>query len=295
MVHLSSKKFVNVHKRYEKLVIGGFLEQSLPYQYVKEFLKSAWKLKNDFTMKSFGERMLSFEFVTEEDRLRVLELGCLHIASQLFVVRAWQLFMEAEIEEMKTIPIWVIFKRFPMELWDEEGFSVVGSVVGNPLFTDTLTEERKRMSYARVCVEIDIKCKFPNNVTVVVDDTKGYNLPVEYNWRPPLCKHCDAFGHSEERCSKKQVMSKSTPVWLRIGGVVSREGEVGDVMRREGEQNHNASQQPDEGIENMELTLNQQQLDDTTIQIDEQSEQALNVQEEENIQRTNSQGSMQDI
>lgn len=68
-----------------------------------------------------------------------------------------------------------------MELWDEEGFSAVGSVVGNPLFTYRLTEERKTTSYARICVEIDTKCKYPNNITVVVDRRKAYNQPVEYN------------------------------------------------------------------------------------------------------------------
>lgn len=71
------------------------------------------------------------------------------------MVRPWQLFMEAELEDMKTIPIWVIFKKFPMELWDDDGFSIVASVVENLLFTDILTEERKRTTYVRICVEIN--------------------------------------------------------------------------------------------------------------------------------------------
>lgn len=65
--------------------------------------------------------------------------------------------MGVELEEMKTILIWIIVKHIPTELWDDKGFSIVGSAVGNPLFTDTLTEERKRTSYARICVEIDTK------------------------------------------------------------------------------------------------------------------------------------------
>lgn len=68
-------------------------------------------------------------------------MGFFNITSQLFVVRPWQLFMEAELEDMKIIPIWVIFKRFQMELWDEEGFNIIGSSVGNPLFTDRLPED----------------------------------------------------------------------------------------------------------------------------------------------------------
>lgn len=94
---------------------------------------------------------------------------------------------------MKTIPIWVIFKRLPIELGDE-GFSVVGSDIGIPLFTYTLT--------SRICVEIDTKCKFSNNVTMVVDNTKADNLPVEYNWRPPQCKHCDVSGHYDDKQGK---------------------------------------------------------------------------------------------
>lgn len=72
---------------------------------MKEFLKAAWRLKNEFLMKPFGEHMFSFEFVMKEDRLKVLDKGCIYIASQLFIVRPWQFFIEAEVEEMKTILI----------------------------------------------------------------------------------------------------------------------------------------------------------------------------------------------
>lgn len=111
----------------------------LLFQFVKEFLKNTWRLKNEFMMKPYGERMYSFKFVSDEDRSKVLEIGCIHIASQLFVLIPWQLFMEAELEEIKTIPIWIIVKRFPIGLWDDKGFSVVVNAVGNPLFTDKLT------------------------------------------------------------------------------------------------------------------------------------------------------------
>lgn len=58
--------------------------------------------------------MFSFEFTLEEESLKVFEIGCFHIASQLFLVRPWKLFIEVELEEMKIIPIWVILNNF---LW----------------------------------------------------------------------------------------------------------------------------------------------------------------------------------
>ncbi|KAF5202725.1 hypothetical protein FRX31_007689, partial [Thalictrum thalictroides] len=100
-------------------------------------------------MKAYGESMFSFEFRSEEDRKQVLEMGSLHIASQLFILRPWKLFIEAEFSDLKTIPIWVVMKKFPMELWDDEGFGRVASTIGTPLFVDNLTESMTRTSYAR--------------------------------------------------------------------------------------------------------------------------------------------------
>lgn len=68
------------------------------------------EIEKGFTMKPFGERMFSFEFNTIEDKQKVLDMGCFHIASNLFVIQPWHLFIEAEIEEMKTISIWEIIK-----------------------------------------------------------------------------------------------------------------------------------------------------------------------------------------
>lgn len=107
MVHLESNKFYNIHKKFENLGKGGFVGRRLPFSYVQDFIKETWKLQNNFIMKPYGDRMFSFEFVSQEERERVLELGCLHIASQLFVMIPCQLFVEANLEEIKMIPIWV--------------------------------------------------------------------------------------------------------------------------------------------------------------------------------------------
>lgn len=90
-----------------------------------------------------------------------------------------------------------------MELWDEVRFNVVGSAVGNPLFTNKLTKERNRTTYVRMCVEI-----------IVVDNKRACDLPIEYNWRPPKCEHCKTFGHTIERCSSKTKNVKTTIIWL---------------------------------------------------------------------------------
>lgn len=84
--------------------------------------------------------------------------------------------MEVEIEDMKTISIWVIVKRLPMELWNEDGL-----VMWPAPLIDKLIEEAKRTTYARICVDISADCEYSEAIPVVLDKHKAYLLPVEYN------------------------------------------------------------------------------------------------------------------
>ncbi|KAF5179796.1 hypothetical protein FRX31_030617, partial [Thalictrum thalictroides] len=165
-------------------------------------------------MRPYGDKMFTFEFQNEEDRSSVLEKGNIHVASQLVVIRPRKLFVETEGEELKTIYIWVVFKNFPMDLWDAKGFSMVGSSVGHPLFTNRITEERQRTSYARICIEVDTKCKFPKETTIVLDQKKVVKIPIEYNWKPTRCMKCDVFGHYEKTCPKSKPMPKQN-MWVQ--------------------------------------------------------------------------------
>lgn len=106
--------------------------------------------------------------------------------------------------------------------------------MGNPLFTDKLTEERKRTTYAKICVEIDTQCKYPETVIVIVDKFRAYNLPIEYNWRAQRCSDCETFGHTNARCPKNKK-GRSTTVWLMKNEhenskeILERETEIGEM------------------------------------------------------------------
>ncbi|KAF5187780.1 hypothetical protein FRX31_022633, partial [Thalictrum thalictroides] len=216
VVHVSSNQFTHLQKKYENLEIGGFVGKKLPFGFVRETLTRTWKLKNLFIMKAYG------------DRKQGLEMGSLHIASQLFILRPWKLFIEAEFSDLKTIPIWVVMKKFPMELWDDEGFGRVASTIGTPLFVDNLTESMTRTSYARVCVEIDTKCTYPDHATVVLDEKRTFKIPFEYNWKPQRCTRCDVFGHSEQNCPKRKLENKKKngdKVWVQTGAIIVEEDE----------------------------------------------------------------------
>ncbi|KAK3212636.1 hypothetical protein Dsin_017342 [Dipteronia sinensis] len=61
-------------------------------------------------------------------------------------------------------------------LWNEEGLSHIASAVGKPLYADSLTESMKRISYARVCIEINATCELVDSFDLFMGDNSGPNL-----------------------------------------------------------------------------------------------------------------------
>ncbi|XP_026384718.1 uncharacterized protein LOC113280286 [Papaver somniferum] len=142
---------------------------------------------------------------------KTLELGSVHIASKLFLIRAWSPFLEQQVGSLSSVPIWIILRDVSLHLWNEIGFSRITSLAGKPIMTDAPTAMKTRMAFARVCVEIDANCTFPTKLPFQIDDKK-YEVRAEYPWKPTSCCHCKSFGHSNDKCAANQVR-KYTKKW----------------------------------------------------------------------------------
>ncbi|XP_026428352.1 uncharacterized protein LOC113324246 [Papaver somniferum] len=182
---------------------------------VKRVVERAWKLKGNFMLTIHGESAFIFYFVDDEDRSTALEHGYLYISNQLFLVQPWHPDIESEIAELKSVPIWINLRKVPLHFWDSDGLSSIASYLGRPVRMDNQTLNRSRISYARVCVEVDVMFDYQASIPVVVDDSKRFNVYVEYSWKPPKCMHCHVFGHNRNGCSKLK-MEKAAAVIAAI-------------------------------------------------------------------------------
>ncbi|KAI3971173.1 hypothetical protein MKW92_025451 [Papaver armeniacum] len=106
---------------------------------------------------------------------------------------------ELQIDSISSVLIWMNLRGVPLHLWNATGFSRISSLVGKPIMTDAPTAMKTRMSFARVCVEIDANCSFPSKLPFQIDDMK-YEVRAEYPWKPSACSHCKSFGHTSGKC-----------------------------------------------------------------------------------------------
>lgn len=90
----------------------------------------------------------------------VLERAPWHMANRPLVLKRWQPNLTLSKEDVKRVPILVKLYNLPLEFWTPKclgALSYLSSAFWNPfhLHTDKITARRKRISYARVCVEVD--------------------------------------------------------------------------------------------------------------------------------------------
>ncbi|KAG5557275.1 hypothetical protein RHGRI_007517 [Rhododendron griersonianum] len=87
---------------------------------------------------------------------QIVEAGSWHFGGRLMVLQQWSPDLEFEKEGLNRLPIWVQLHDVPLQLWTAPGLSYIASSVVRPLYADGMTETGKRISYAKICVEVTV-------------------------------------------------------------------------------------------------------------------------------------------
>ncbi|CAH9068711.1 unnamed protein product, partial [Cuscuta epithymum] len=131
-------------------------------------IKSVYKLMDGWDVRckllQHSRGWFVFQFKTDEDRTRVLLDGPYDVAGRMLMLKELSEAFSFEDEEFLKVPLWVKFPRYPMECWNEEKINIVASKVAQPIYTDGVTNEKTKLDYARVLIEVDISKSHPLSV-----------------------------------------------------------------------------------------------------------------------------------
>ena len=142
-------------KKWEKCLIGYFLDSSIPFVVVKSIVMKIWRKFNLLDVVPLGDGFYVFKFSQLFGAKDVLEGGPWFIAGRYLVLRWWSAGLSLSKASLTSILIWVKLCGIPLEFWSEEGLSHIASAVGVPLFADAQTEQETRLRFARICIEVD--------------------------------------------------------------------------------------------------------------------------------------------
>ena len=197
---------------WEGSLVGQFFVKRLPVHVVKSFVERLWGKHEIPAISTTDNGWYIFRFRDMAARDWVLDNGPWYFSGRPIILRFWKPGMEMLNAQITSLPIWVKFFNIPLEYWTVTSLGYIASVVGIPMHLDTLTENHSRLSFARICIEVDVNCTFPKSALLDLGNGKYSTIRIEYPWVPQNCAHCKIFGHSQVKCKgvKEKVNSGET-------------------------------------------------------------------------------------
>ncbi|KAK1257342.1 hypothetical protein QJS04_geneDACA022597 [Acorus gramineus] len=182
------------------LSLVGYIIGKCPYyKLFLDFLYRIWNPKGSLEVLMREDGFFIAKFSNEEDLMNAMEGGPWLMAGHSIVLRRWSRGMRMEMEGLETTPIWIRFPALPVHMWGTRLISKLASAIGKPLYMDTATANRSRITFARVCIEISAHSDLLDSI-LYREEGIWKDILVEYEWKPSPCPACSTFGHSSAQC-----------------------------------------------------------------------------------------------
>ncbi|GAB2278641.1 hypothetical protein Dimus_013318 [Dionaea muscipula] len=198
-------------ERWGSCLVGYFLQGSLPFGYVRSTVSRLWMKSGLIEVNSLDDGFYVFRFADSLSRDAVLEGGPWFVGGKPFLLRKWECLLSLTKETLSKIPVWASFFNVLLEYWTAAGLSRIASVIGQPIHLDRYTASRERLSYARVCIEVDAAGPCHREVRLRCGDREVL-VKVKFDWFPARCEMCRVFGHATSGCpAQPRVPSRPAP------------------------------------------------------------------------------------
>ncbi|KAL2246374.1 UNVERIFIED_CONTAM: hypothetical protein Sindi_2905600 [Sesamum indicum] len=229
VVRPTMETILNGSTKWKTTAIGYLLGKRPYFYHVKDFTFSVWPGLQE--VKATSNSFFFFQFKTVAYMEEAIEGGPWLFQGQPIVLQKWEPGMAMRKLKHTQVPVWIKMRHLPVELWTEEGLSMVGSGIGKPLYSDAITRACTRLDFARVCVMLDVSSNLPKHIIIMTPDEEGGEIPckidVEYEWLPSKCTSCMALGHSAKDC----VLNKpSKPIKPPVAIYVPKKGPAEPTM-----------------------------------------------------------------
>ncbi|KAL0907971.1 hypothetical protein M5K25_005493 [Dendrobium thyrsiflorum] len=210
IIDFPSSDIAGAVEEWNLALVGYSLGKRPFYEALLTAVHKLWKLKGNLKLISLSEGFFLFKFSCPEDLEMVWTKGAWFIFGKPFVFQKWSPHFTPRREEFTSVPIWFKIHDLPLCCWTPTGISKIATKIGYPLAVDALTASKSRLTYARVCVQVDASASYPDTIPICVDG-KIFNLQIQYEWRPSICSCCKSLNHQEDQCPSNPCRDNQVP------------------------------------------------------------------------------------
>ncbi|GJZ45304.1 zinc knuckle CX2CX4HX4C containing protein [Tanacetum coccineum] len=157
----------------------------------------------------------------------VLESGPWMIRNTPIILKKWSMSTSLLKEELTRIPIWVKLHDVPLQVFEEDGISLIATFIGKPIMLDSYTSSMckdswGRSSFARCLIEVNSEADLVDSVTISIPSLTGDDFTKEtiHMVNPPIVTTSNVVAPTVEKSNdgfqtvgkkkKRKGKSKST-------------------------------------------------------------------------------------
>ncbi|XP_074267269.1 uncharacterized protein LOC141590593 [Silene latifolia] len=152
-------------------------------------------------------------------RLWVNHQGHFLFDNKPLIVKPWTPEVELVKHEVKSVPEWVRLHKLPLKFWGK-GIGKISGLIGEFIKCDLATEDKTRLGFARVMIEIQIGSPLPDKVKFLDEQGNLIIIDVEFEWKSLVCAACKGLGHGTADCRKAKKQAPVAPAkgktWAKI-------------------------------------------------------------------------------
>ncbi|XP_059066214.1 uncharacterized protein LOC131857556 [Cryptomeria japonica] len=188
-----------------------FLGLRVSLQFLENWAQKVWEPEGEMEVTLLANNFFMVTFLCMANRNRVFEGGPYFYNQVGLFVKPWHAGFNPSEELPNRVPVWVRLPRFPIECCREDVLHMLASMLGKLVGPSSQTLGKKVMTFARICVELDLSRPLPDAVEMCAG-SYSWVQQLDYETLPSRCCLCHEYGHLVRRCPKaKSVQQQTSP------------------------------------------------------------------------------------
>ncbi|XP_074319673.1 uncharacterized protein LOC141656618 [Silene latifolia] len=188
-------------------VICYILGANPPWDIVKNYVYRIWDQFGIDRVSFLDNGVFIVQFIKSGGKEALLKFGYYMFDNKPVVIKPWVKDMELVKERVVVVPVWVKLYGIPLKFWGT-CLPKIANLVGKYVKMDMDTQDKIRLSFARVMVEKPMDQQLPEKVKFLDESGHVVFVNVEYEWRPISCISCKGIGHESAQCRKPKGKKK---------------------------------------------------------------------------------------
>jgi hypothetical protein len=183
---------------------------------LKEWVNKTWSEGHELFFCSKGFFIVNFS--TEAECQRVLEQGPWFWGRSGLSMQRWFPDFNPLTMTAMTTPVWVRLPNLPLHFYSSSFLPTLGNALGRFIKIDTDRIAKGFVTFARICVEIDLSQGLPDRILIDWGDGDPFIQMVDYENTAFRCRSCQQTGHLQATCPLSPTPPSTSGARKRANG-----------------------------------------------------------------------------